>query len=402
MSDENLVDSEENIYPSLDTIPLEVFLHICSFLDGKELTGSLKYVCKSFYEILTDDSTWRTWLKHRWPDFPTGNLCYKDGDIPSTSLCLHIDRAFTLWSKEESNFSKWSNDTAHISTVDAVKLIQGGRVGISGSRDRSLSVWNTTDKLTLVQNVTGHTGWIWNLAYCTEMHQLFSCSWDTLVKQWSLAEGLTELASYKCKTAVLAAAVRPGLLAAGLFSPEVDIFDPRYGGERVTGYRAHSRSIMALAIVRDYIVSASEDQTLSVYDLTAGKVFKAGIHITKEGHPLNLSYSGGNLLFIGDTMGRLHILDMNHEPFNVVNSFDLGHQSPTGVYTHKSITAMWHDPGFILTGSKDASVRVHTTTNPPRLITRLSSTHGEITAMDFADPVLLVGCANNAVEMWKP
>lgn len=83
----------------------------------------------------------------------------------------------------------------------------------------------------------------------------------------------------RCKTAVLAGAARPGLVAAGLFAPEVDMFDPRCGREQVAAYRAHSRSIMALAIVNDFIISASEDQTLSVWDLTAGKIFKSGIQV---------------------------------------------------------------------------------------------------------------------------
>lgn len=55
----------------------QIFLHICKFLDGKQIIDSLKCVCHRFYEILSDDAVWRAWMKERWPELPTSNICYK-------------------------------------------------------------------------------------------------------------------------------------------------------------------------------------------------------------------------------------------------------------------------------------------------------------------------------------
>lgn len=50
---------------------------------------------------------------------------------------------------------------------------------------------------------------------------------------------------------------------------------------------------------------------------------------------------------------------------------------------NSSITTMWHNSGFILTGSKDNTVRVHTTTRPPHLINSLSSSNGAVTSVTY-------------------
>ncbi|KAG8250950.1 hypothetical protein J6590_091133, partial [Homalodisca vitripennis] len=76
-------------------------------------------------------------------------------------------------------------------------------------------------------------------------------------------------------------------------------------------------------------------------------------------------------------------------------SFDMGHQ-PRG-----SITSMWHNEGFVITGSKDTTIRIHTATRPPHLISQLTSAQGCVTSLDFADPALLAGCGN-AVQLWLP
>ncbi|XP_046661910.1 F-box/WD repeat-containing protein 9-like [Homalodisca vitripennis] len=398
MSDTDLQSSAETeeFQLTLNTIPVEVFLHICTFLDGKELIKTLKIVCRSFYEILSDDEVWRSWLKNRWPELPTSNVCYKDDDIPGHTVCLQVDRGLKLWSIEECNIKKFRNESLHISTVDTVKIIQGGRVGISGARDRSLGVWSLTDGLNLVDQMnSAHNGWIWSLASTPKGDQFYSSSWDSSIKLWTLDQQLREVYCFKCKAAALSLACREGLVAAGQFTSNVAVFDPHCGGMPVMEYTCHNRSIMDICIIRDFIVAVSEDRTLSVWDITAGKIFKSGITVTKEGHPMTVSFSKGNLMFVGDTENRLHIFNTLNDSFELMESFDMGHQ-PRG-----SITSMWHNEGFVITGSKDTTIRIHTATRPPHLISQLTSAQGCVTSLDFADPALLAGCGN-AVQLWLP
>ncbi|KAL6434699.1 hypothetical protein ACFW04_006201 [Cataglyphis niger] len=61
-------DSEEDTQVSLLDLPVEIFLHICSFLKASTLVHSLSLVCKQFYLILKDDSLWKVRINHIWPD----------------------------------------------------------------------------------------------------------------------------------------------------------------------------------------------------------------------------------------------------------------------------------------------------------------------------------------------
>lgn len=57
-------------------------------------------------------------------------------------------------------------------------------------------------------------------------------------------------------------------IAAGLYTPKIIAFDPRESNKRLFELSPHKRSIIELCLVQDhYLVSLSEDKTLSVWDL---------------------------------------------------------------------------------------------------------------------------------------
>jgi F-box/WD-40 domain protein 9 len=64
------------------------------------------------------------------------------------------------------------------------------------------------------------------------------------------------------------------LVAAGTYARSVLLFDTRVEFVHVKSYKVHQRSVLALSMCGDWIVSASEDQTVAVWDQRAGKVLK--------------------------------------------------------------------------------------------------------------------------------
>lgn len=52
------------------------------------------------------------------------------------------------------------------------------------------------------------------------------------------------------------------------------LFDTRVGQSEVSLYRAHRNAVLALSMFGNFIVSASEDHTLAVWDRRAEKVLK--------------------------------------------------------------------------------------------------------------------------------
>ena len=52
---------------TLDTLPSEIFLHICSFLDARFVIHTLSKVCRSFHYLIMDDKFWKVRIAKRWP-----------------------------------------------------------------------------------------------------------------------------------------------------------------------------------------------------------------------------------------------------------------------------------------------------------------------------------------------
>lgn len=59
-------DKEQSI--SLLHLPIEIFLHVCSFLDAETLMHNLSLVCKQFYQILNDNSFWKMRISQIFPN----------------------------------------------------------------------------------------------------------------------------------------------------------------------------------------------------------------------------------------------------------------------------------------------------------------------------------------------
>ena len=52
---------------TLDTLPSEIFLHMCSFLDARFVIHTLSKVCRSFHYLIMDDKFWKIRIAKRWP-----------------------------------------------------------------------------------------------------------------------------------------------------------------------------------------------------------------------------------------------------------------------------------------------------------------------------------------------
>lgn len=177
-------------------LPIELFLHICSFLEVKDLVLALSKVCKRFHEILSDENIWKSWIAKRWncryPMIPFDNE-----NFDWRGACFDIEREWKLWKTKDETVNHVIVDDVHISSVDAVLFLNSGSVCVSGSRDRSLVIWyplklNNKRPKFLQKNVA-HEGWIWRLQYVNDT--LYSCSWDNMIKSWTMENDDLQLKS---------------------------------------------------------------------------------------------------------------------------------------------------------------------------------------------------------------
>lgn len=60
-------DDADEFILQLDTIPPEMFLHICSFISAEFVINVLSKVCQRFYDIIQNDTIWRMRIFEKWP-----------------------------------------------------------------------------------------------------------------------------------------------------------------------------------------------------------------------------------------------------------------------------------------------------------------------------------------------
>lgn len=200
-------------------------------------------------------------------------------------------------------------------------MLQKGKFLISGGRDRTLRCWELGEgsilSLQHEMHEMSHAGWIWGLTSVDDK-TFYSCSWDRTVKLWHIDHlQLVEVRKFKmyiqssllfhlisnfpqslrktcelrnrsmndtqscsifCSREVMGALLcitsHPGvnLLAAGSQCRTVILFDPRVSAVQTRRYRAHRGAVLRLAMNDNYILSASEDRTVNVWDQRAAKI----------------------------------------------------------------------------------------------------------------------------------
>ncbi|GLH12614.1 F-box/WD repeat-containing protein 7 [Gryllus bimaculatus] len=380
--------SEENSDCAFLNIPVEIFLYICSFLDARFIANSLSLVCKHFHDVLSDESVWKSRIaKHHesvYPALPVDN----PDEFNWQEACAKIEDEHNRWKNKEKDMKRILLKDIHYASVDAVLLMKSGTLCFSGSRDHNLVAWDLQECKSsvdpnpkkVVENA--HRGWIWKLEDFDG--KLFSCSWDATVKSWDI-NCFEESCVFMCEQPALAIACSPSTMAVGLFNRRVMLFDPRASDKKIAFYKAHTGAVLALTMVNGYIVSASEDRTILVWDQRACKGSNA--------YPMCLSYAD-NSIYVGDVRGRVHLMNPNKGEFTVVESYDVGH---TG-----KMTGIHHTAGSVMTCSSDGTMRILAPTRKLEPITVLKSQGGEITNFDYKSNVLAMGSTENFVEVWMP
>ncbi|KAK0164467.1 hypothetical protein PV328_003091 [Microctonus aethiopoides] len=396
-SDESYDEMDTELQLSLNTLPVEIFLHICSFLDSSTLVHRLGLVCKQFYNILRDDSLWKGRINKLWPNTRYPILPPADDDkLFWKSSCVTAERQYFLWKNLHATENLYLKD-AHEACVDGLLLIDKGRVCISGGRDRMLVCWrlNETedeDKIEMHEG-QGHDGWIWDIT--SMQNKIYSCSWDKRVHVWDYDNGqikLLEKLPLRITGALLCISSSPeqNLIATGSSCKLISIIDPRNHDPFVNQFRPHRGAVLNIAMNTKYIISTSEDKTVSIWDQRSQRTLKS-LMLSKESYPRCVSMQT-DAIYIGDSEGYIHILDVNND-FEPMKSYKTQHTD--------GITGIHMTGGSLITSSLDSTVIISTPTDPLHTISRLHCRYGKIVKMSYLNDVLAI-CGGNSIEVWRP
>ncbi|XP_055092395.1 F-box/WD repeat-containing protein 9 [Symphalangus syndactylus] len=379
--------------PGLLSLPPELLLEICSYLDARLVLHVLSRVCHALRDLVSDHVTWRLRALRR-VRAPYPVVEEKNFDWPAA--CIALEQHLSRWAEDGRWVEYFCLADGHVASVDSVLLLQGGSLCLSGSRDRNVNLWDlrqlgTESNQVLVKTLgtkrnSTHKGWVWSLA--AQDHHVCSGSWDSTVKLWDMAADGQQFGEIKASSAVLCLSYLPDILVTGTYDKKVTIYDPRAGPALLKRQQLHSRPVLTLLADDRHIVSGSEDHTLVVVDRRANSVLQ---RLQLDSYLLCMSYQEPQL-WAGDNQGLLHVFANRNGCFQLIRSFDVGHSFP--------ITGIQYSVGALYTTSTDKTIRVHVPTDPPRTI--CTRRHDNVLSRVCAQGNLVVaGSGDLSLEVWR-
>ncbi|KAL8211717.1 UNVERIFIED_CONTAM: F-box/WD repeat-containing protein 9 [Gekko kuhli] len=376
------------------SLPLELILEICSYLQARFVLSVLPLVCQTLRDIVQDKVTWRIRLQKRIGGcYPVVEV---DDDFNWPAACIELEEHLQQWAEDGKNTEYFSLADGHFASVDSVLLLQGGELCVSGSRDRNVNLWDLRQlgkapekvlvkALGTERNGT-HKGWVWSLA--TRDNRVCSGSWDSTVKLWDIAADGQQFGEIRGKAAVLCLSYLPDILVTGTYDKKVTVYDPRASQPLVKSRKLHSSAVLSLAADERFIISGSEDRTLVCFDRRANSVLQ---RLQLDSYLLTMSYQGGQL-WAGDNYGLLYVFQNRGGSFQRVRYFDVGHRS--------QITGVQHSLGALYTASTDKTLRIHIPTDPPKAI--CSRTHSYmLSGISVAGNIAVAASGGLSLEVWR-
>uniref|UniRef100_A0A452TM29 F-box/WD repeat-containing protein 9 n=1 Tax=Ursus maritimus TaxID=29073 RepID=A0A452TM29_URSMA len=290
--------------PGLLSLPPELLLEICAYLDARLVLHVLPRVCHTLRDLVRDHVTWRLRAQRRVrAPYPV----VEEEDFAWPTACIELEQHLSRWAEDGRWAEYFCLADGHFASIDSVLLLQDGELCLSGSRDRNVNLWDLRQlgvepsqvlvKALGTEKNSTHKGWVWSLAALD--HRVCSGSWDSTVKLWDMAADGQQFGEIKGKAAVLCLSYRPDILVTGTYDKKLD----------------------------SYLLCMSYQEPQ---------------------------------LWAGDNQGLLHVFANRSGRFQLVRSFDVGHRS--------QITGIKHSLGALYTTSTDKTIRVHVPTDPPRTI----------------------------------
>ncbi|KAM9731949.1 F-box/WD repeat-containing protein 9 isoform 4-T4 [Dama dama] len=356
--------------PGLLSLPPELLLEICAYLDARLVLHVLPRVCHALRDLVRDHVTWRLRAQRRvrapypvvegrrLPQRLEVSRCQnllgaqkEDFDWPKA--CIELEQHLSRWAEDGRRAEYFCLADGHFASIDSVLLLQG---------------------------------WVWSLAALD--HRVCSGSWDSTVKLWDMAADGQQFGEIKAKAAVLCLSYRPDILVTGTYDKKVTVYDPRVGPALLKSRRLHSSAVLALLADDRHIISGSEDHTLVVFDRRANSVLQ---RLQLDSYLLCMSYQEPQL-WAGDNHGLLHVFANRSGCFQLVRSFDVGHRS--------QITGIKHSLGALYTTSTDKTIRVHVPTDPPRTICTRSH-HNVLNGICAEGNLVVAASGGLSLEVWR-
>jgi WD40 repeat protein/serine/threonine protein kinase len=227
------------------------------------------------------------------------SFCYEIGLLKGhtsevSSVALTTDSLYAISGSRDKTLRMWDLETGrsistmegHTAQVTSVAITPDGRYAVSGSWDNTLKAWELKTGQCIC-NMWGHTQPVHSVAITSDGQFAVSGGGgyggqDNTLKVWELKTGRSISTMEGHKTGVNSVAITPdGRYAVSGSNDHTLRVWVLEEGRSISTLEGHTKSVNSVAITPDgrYAVSGSEDNTLKVWELKTGRFIN-----TMEGH----------------------------------------------------------------------------------------------------------------------
>ncbi|KAI8981465.1 WD40-repeat-containing domain protein [Pilobolus umbonatus] len=319
----------------LSDLPIELILQLLFFLDCPSLL-KLSSTCKKIHKLChqNNDYLWQT-------------LFYADFFIPTpanTVACY-----YDLYRNHIELERRWRTGevstkylTGHEDSVYCLVWVSPQCI-VSGSRDKSIKVWDLSDEPSLRLTRMNHDGSVLCLRVSEDKRYLVSGSSDTTCLIWSLHD-----------------------------------YEP------IKRLHGHTGGVLDVCMFGNYVVSSSRDATIRVWDIEGNEQRR----LIGHSGPVNALGSHGNQLVSasGDTTLKL---------WNV----ETGHCLRTFIGHTRGLACVRFDGEYIYSGGQDNKLKVWDV-NTGRCISTLTGHSDLIRTIDSFENKTVSGSYDKTLKVW--
>jgi len=383
-------------------LPSEILMEIFSYVNVKNLFHSVILTCKVFHDILTAHGFWETFFASKFKNHNIrADLEYI---VDLRDVCCTYEDIDKHWNYREQNKLelKKLKLVGHYASIDAAYILPNQNICVTGSRDRSALVWNlssfmednSTEEITSLEVLHGHQGWVWAIdSDKNNANKVVTASWDKSLKVWDLDTNgtLVDTLDYH-PSAILDLCCHDNVYTTACYDKIVRVYDPRSNGIVVKS-RHHKRPVICIKVTDKHIISGSEDNTVVIFDICAGKV-ESRIKIDSPAFCMNLAFQQGfKYLRVGGKEGSYYVYSMDDGHYTLLESSQL--------WQSYKVTALSSFQGTLVACSQSGAVRMYTPDRSNQLLETFNIHNGDVAAAHSRNNILLTGSSDTSVYAWK-
>ncbi|NET26753.1 serine/threonine-protein kinase [Okeania sp. SIO1I7] len=282
---------------------------------------------------------------------------HSEGICPDDCIAISSDGQTIVSGSKDRTIKVWDLTTGSLKviltdsdSVDSVAISPEGKTVISGDYDNSIKVWDVATG-TLKATFTGHTDPVVSVAFSPDGKTVISASLDKTIKVWDLATGTLKATLTGHDARILSLAISPDgkTIVSGSDDKTIKVWDLATGAIKGT-FTGHSARILSVAISSNgkRVVSGSSDKTIKIWDLATGTLIATLIGHKDDVNSVTFTPDGQTIVSASDDR-TIKIWDFKTETLKATLT---GHSDD--VYS----VAISPDGKTIVSGSDDKTIKI--------------------------------------------